>query len=121
MAVLDVRDFALANVVAPAQGVIQRFLYWLPGMAGVVELTGPLSVPTGVALTLYVAWINSGQVVFTGHVDLSVTKPDGTTLTPAAVSGQDVVATPGNGAIPQFSPVLFDQAGAYSGRAVLNG
>ena len=122
MAILSDVTFGVAQVELPApRGRIDRILYWIPGMSGTLPLDAPVSLSIGTPLTLYVVWTNFGQVPFTGHTDLEIYKPDGTTLTPVALNGQDVVAPPGNGATPQFSAVVLDQVGAWRGRATLSG
>lgn len=122
MVILADVSFNLAFVAAPgAVGRIDNILYWVPGMANTVPLLGAVNMPLNTPITLYVQWSNRGEVVFTGHVDLSVYKPDGATLTPAAVNFQDVVAPPGGGAVTQFSAVVLDQVGAWRGRATLSG
>jgi hypothetical protein len=129
-----VADPVLADVVFPVArvqaaqapslaGSIQQVLYWYEGLASWVGLdpNAPPQVPQGTAFYLAVGWVNQSNVNITGHVEVIITKPDGTQVTPAATAQQDQVATPGNGWIVTFEAVALDQVGAYQGRAVLSG
>lgn len=126
MPVLDDRVFPVAQVQQAAPtlvGYIDQVLFWYEGLTNWAPLqpNAPPSVPKGTAFQLAVAWVNQSNVNIRGNVGLTITRPDGTQLTPAATGQQDQVAAPGNGWIVAFGPVTLDQVGAYQGRAVLSG
>jgi hypothetical protein len=115
----------LATVTAPT--LSGRFYpphyYWYPGLAywALLYPDSPPTVPGGTEFHLALVWLNNGSVSVRGHVDLTVTRPDGSQVVPPAVLNQDNVAAPGSGWAVQFAPITLDQAGSWTARAVLSG
>ena len=102
-------------------GGISSFVYWYEGLARWVTLgTVPPSPALATGLHLSVGWTNSGTARAKGHIELTIIRPDGATVKPAAVSGQDTEREAGYGWTVQFAPVTLDLAGQYSARAVLS-
>lgn len=102
-------------------GEISRVIYWYQGLSGWVQLGAtPPTLPINTAMHLAIMWINTGDEDFAGHVALTVTKPDGSTVELTAVAYQNKPASPGDGWIVQFEPVVLDQAGSYQATAVLS-
>lgn len=120
--ILDQITIAIANVQVPLAGHISSFAYWYEGLAGFLSLNlaSPPVVPKGTALSLAIGWTNDGNVSLQGHIDLVITKPDGTKVTPSAYEGQDSIATPKNGKGVAFN-ITLDQVGVYSGLVTLSG
>jgi hypothetical protein len=101
-------------------GSISIVLYWYQGLSGWAELGLDIpKVPVNTEMHLAVGWINTGDEDLTGHLALTVTKPDGSKVALADVLNQDSSASPGNGKTVQFEPVVLDQTGTYNGTAVL--
>lgn len=120
--VLQDVTFAAAQTAAPTlAGSIDALLYWYRGLAGWARLdsASPPLVPLGTDFYLGVAWVNESGAPIRGHVDLTVTRPDGTAV--ALSAPEDQVADPGKGWIYSFGPLTLDQVGTYQGRAVLSG
>lgn len=117
----DTRDVAIA--IGTISGEISARLYWYPGLPGWIDLvaTGIPTVPPGTSLSLIIGWVNRSTVAITGHVDLIVSRPDGSQVRPAAVAGQDWRASPGAGGTVQFAPVALDQRGAWTAKVDLSG
>lgn len=88
---------------------------WYEGLETwvVIPEGGPMQVPLDTVLSLSIGWQNVGDQTFAGHVALSITKPDGTTLTPAAESGQDSTEDPTGTAFVTFAGFTTDQVGQY--------
>lgn len=129
----EVRDPVLVDWQFPLVSVFQQTMagqitevdYWYAAMGNTVGVLTPgttLSLVVGTALVLYIKWVNSGGMSITGHVDLVLYKPDGTSVSPAVYSGvQDDVEPPGYGAVVGFQGVTLDQVGSWTGRAILTG
>jgi len=101
-------------------GSIAMVLYWYQGLSGWVELGLDIPrVPVNTAMHLAIGWINSGDEDLSGHITLSITKPDGSEVELSAVLNQDKTASPSNGRTVQFEPVGLDQDGTYNATAVL--
>lgn len=106
---------------AAVSGNIFGFLYWYEGLENWVQLTDtPPTVPYETAFHLAVGWLNQSEEAICGHVELTVTRPDGTKITPLAVENQNRWAAPGNGLWVQFEPITLDQGGIYTARATLS-
>lgn len=122
----EISNFAITGYFDPASppalgGSISGFLYWYEGLANWVQLTEtPPTVPVGTAFHPAVQWLNQGAEAVCGHIELTITKPDGTKVTPNDVLNQDSWAAPGNGWAVQFEPVILDQSGDYQAEAVLS-
>ena len=113
---------AATVAAAAAAGHIDRVLYWHEPLAQWVwydEPIQPVPVPIGTEFHLSLAWVNDGTGVMTGHMELTITKPDGSQVTPDVVLNQDQTASPGSGWIVAFDGVVLDQEGAYQATAVL--
>ena len=126
MAVLDeVTGITVAVVaVEPAiAGHIEGISYFYQGLAGWVKLNpaSPPQIVQGTGLSLAVQWVNDGNVPCRGHVALVITKPDGSELSPKAVSNQDAVLKPGYIIAVEFAPVTLDQLGSYLAGVELSG
>jgi hypothetical protein len=108
---------------APSGRFYPPHYYWYPGLPDWALLypDSPPSVPGGTEFHLALNWLNNGSVSVRGHVDLTVTRPDGSQMVPPAVLNQDNVAAPGSGWGVQFAPITLDQAGSWTARAVLSG
>jgi len=96
-------------------------LYWYEGLAGWASLTEtPPEVPIGTAFHLAPQWLNQSAEPISGHIELTITKPDGTKVTLNDVLYQDNWAIPGNWWGVQFEPFTMDQAGTYRATATLS-
>ncbi|MFW6125479.1 MAG: hypothetical protein ACOC58_00075 [Chloroflexota bacterium] len=112
----------ISGVGVGISATIHMVLYWYTGLTAWGKLSqGVPSVPMGTALHIAVQWVNNGIVPVSGSVSLTVTSPDGTTLTPAMRSWVEGPVAPGVGAYTEFEPFTLDQVGSYQGRAVLEG
>lgn len=103
-----------------AEGVIQQVIYRttttglfyaLPAEAVAVELNS--------IFQLGITWLNTSEEAFQGHIELVITKPDGTTVTLNDVMHQDLEVDSGNSATVLFGAVILDQYGTYSAQATL--
>lgn len=90
------------------------FYYWHEPMELWENLIEGTNIPVGKEVALAPSWINEHNEVIKGYIYLTVTKPDGTTVTPDAVENQGKEAEPGDGHTVQFAPVTFDQEGNYT-------
>lgn len=117
--VSEISSFAITGYHDPAApptvaGSIVGMLYWYEGLAGWASLPEtPPTVPLGIALHLAPQWLNQGAEPISGHIELTITKPDGTKVTLNDVLNQNNWATPGNVGGVQFESVTLDQAGTY--------
>jgi len=114
---------ALVSAEGGAAGHIADIMYWYEGLANWMHLdpANPPSAPQDTELHLAVYWVNDGNAPISGHVDLTITRPDSTTVSPEDVLNQDQSAPPGSGWGVQFAPVTLDQMGSYQARATLSG
>lgn len=102
-------------------GSIASFLYWHEGLSDWAILGDtPPTLPKGTALDLAVQWANLSSERISGHIDLTVTKPDGSKVTPCDVLNQDRWSTPQNAWAVQFEPITLDQSGTYQAVAKLS-
>lgn len=85
-----------------------------------LDPSAPPNLVLGEALHLVVWWLNSGSVSMQGHVDVTITKPNGQKVAPSAVFNQDKSAAPGFGKGVQFSPVMLDVSGTWRAEVVLS-
>ena len=111
------------NTKAPPEvaGSIVGLSYWYEGLVGWASLTEtPPTVPLNTAFHLVVGWLNQSAEPISGHVELTIAKPDGTKVTLSDVLNQDNWAAPGNGWGVQFEPITLDQAGTYQATAILS-
>lgn len=81
-------------------------------------LTVP-SVAINTSYALAVTWQNNGDEDFHGHISVVVTKPDGTTTTLVAASGQDEEVEVDDSNAVVFNPITLDQYGVYTAVATL--
>lgn len=126
MATLADVVFYPAQVAALAptlSGAIYLIQFWYQGLAAWVDLdpNAPPVVPLNTALSLVICWRNTSSVSVRGRVDLTITKPDGTPVTPLATVNQNLVAAPNNGWCVMFEAVVLDKPGQYQGRVILSG
>ncbi len=103
-----------------AEGLIQQVIYRttttglfyaLPAAAVAAELNSIFQIG--------ITWQNTSEEAFQGHIELVITKPDGTTVTPDDVMHQDLEVDPGASATVLFEAVTLDQYGTYSAQATL--
>ena len=110
-------------LAAVAVGHVDRVLYWHEPLTSWVwydPVPQPASVPLNTEFHLAVGWLNDGSSPMIGHMELTIRKPDGTQVKPAAVENQDRSANPGGGWIVGFDGVVLDQTGTYQATAVLS-
>ena len=95
-----------------------RFLYTYDG-----GLLAPPTLVKGRKLSLCVDWQNtSPAAVVKGHVDVDITRPDGSSVRLTATQGQDETIYPGGIQVVVFEDALtLDQVGSYSGTVTLTG
>lgn len=110
------------NTKAPpvVAGSVVGLLYWYEGLADWVQLQIPPEVPLGTAFHLAPQWLNQSAEPMCGHIDLTITKPDGSQVVLSDVLNQDNWAAPGNGWAVQFEPITLGQAGTYKATATLS-
>ncbi|GAI83241.1 unnamed protein product [marine sediment metagenome] len=103
-----------------AEGSIQQVVY-RQTTAGLFYALGaiPVSAELNSIFQMGITWLNTSEDEFEGHIELIVTKPDGTTVTPEAVMGQDLEVDPSNSATVLFEAITLDQYGTYSAQATL--
>ena len=124
--VSEITGFAITGYFNPAApptvaGSIVGFFYWYEGLASWEQLgETPPSVPIGTAFNLAVLWQNQSVEAISGHVELTITKPDGTKVTPNDILNQNGWASPNTGCPVQFEPVILDQVGTYKAEAALS-
>jgi len=120
---LDQLEVTAAIVSAEAQwtGHIDHVLYYYEGLADwvVLDPASPPAVAQGTELHLAVYWVNDGNTSITGHVGLTVTRPDEMEETLEAVQNQGRSAPPGAGWGVEFTALTLDQLGSYQARATL--
>ena len=126
MALLDeVTGITVAVVVVEPviAGHIEGISYFYQGLAGWVKLdpASPPQMVQGAALSLAVNWVNDGNVPCRGHVDLVITRPDGSEVSPEAVGNQDTVLAPGYATAVEFASITLDQLGSYLAGVELSG
>lgn len=85
--------------------------YALPAEAVAAELNS--------IFQLGITWLNTSEEAFHGHIELIVTKPDGTTVTLNDVMHQDLEVDTNASATVLFGAVTLDQYGTYSAQATL--
>ena len=78
----------------------------------------PPQIPLNTQVGIACVWANSGDEIAVGHIDVTITAPDGTTTELVATAFQDTESAPGEGAGVVFSFAL-SQLGSYSGEFVL--
>jgi len=124
--VSQISNFGITGYHNPAApptvaGSIAGFLYWYEGLDGWESLPEtPPTVPWGTAFHLAPQWINQSAEPLSGHVELTITKPDASEVTLNDVLNQDNWAAPGIGWGVQFEPFTMDQAGTYKATATLS-
>ena len=79
----------------------------------------PVAAELNSIFQLGVTWQNTSDAAFQGHIELVVTKPDGTTVTLDDVMHQDLEVDPNESATVLFEAVTLDQYGTYSAQATL--
>ncbi len=79
----------------------------------------PLPAELNSIVQLGITWLNTSDAAFNGHIELVITKPDGTTVTLNDVMHQDLEVDPNESATVLFGAVTLDQYGTYSAQATL--
>lgn len=126
MMVSEFSAFAITgyiNTMTPPKlaGSIASFLYWHEGLSSWTLLSDtPPTLPRGTALHLAVQWASLSSERISGHIDLTVTKPDGSVTTLSSVLNQDRWADPQNTWAVQFEPIILEESGGYQAEARLS-
>lgn len=96
-------------------GHIASLWYYHSGLGGWTQLipSNPPQLPAGTSVRLAVSWVNDSGYRAIGHIDLKITRPDGTIMVPTATTGQDAEVAPRESMGVQFGPILSDQAGEW--------
>ena len=103
-----------------AEGVIQQVIYRTTATGLFYALpAAPVAAELNSTFQLGVTWLNTSEEAFQGHIELIVTKPDGTTVTLSDVMHQDLEVDPNESATVLFGAVILDQYGTYSAQATL--
>ncbi|GAI65261.1 unnamed protein product, partial [marine sediment metagenome] len=79
----------------------------------------PVAVELNSIFQLGITWLNTSEEAFQGHIELVITKLDGTTVTLNDVMHQDLEVDPNESATVLFGAILLDQYGTYSAQATL--
>lgn len=95
-------------------------IYWFSGMPAWGQLIPPAEIPFGKSIYTAIGWVNNLTQAQQGHVELVVTKPDGTPLALSATLNQDAWADPGSGWFVQFEPLLLNQGGSWRALVTLS-
>lgn len=105
---------------AIAEGSIQQVIFRQTTAGLFYALpTTPVSAELNSIFQMGITWLNTSEHRFKGHIELIVTKPDGTTVTPAAVMNQDLEVDANASATVLFEAVTLDQYGTYSAQVTL--
>jgi len=99
---------------------IWDMIYWFSGMPDWIRFIPPAEIPFGKFVYTCIGWQNTGTQPQQGHVELVVTKPDGTPLALSATQNQDAWGDPGVGQFVQFQPLMLNQGGAWSALVTLS-
>lgn len=102
------------------EGIIQQVIYRITatGLFYALGVT-PVSAALNSILQLGITWQNTSDAAFQGHVELVVTKPDGTTVTLDDVMHQDLEVAAGESATVLFEAITLNQYGTYTAQATL--
>ena len=95
-------------------------LIWYEGLSGWEQFVSGREIPKDYKIHLAPMWMNESEIPITGHIDLSVTYPNGTKQTLSAVLNQDREATPRSGFFVQFEPFVSSQEGTYTMKVTLS-
>lgn len=79
----------------------------------------PVTAELNSIVQLGITWQNTSDAAFHGHIELVITKPDGTTVTLNDVMHQDLEVDPNESATVLFGAVTLDQYGTYSAQVTL--
>ena len=79
----------------------------------------PVAAELNSILQLGITWQNTSEEAFQGHIELVITKPDGTTVTLDDVMHQDLEVDPNESATVLFEAVTLNHYGTYSAQATL--
>ncbi len=109
----SVTGYINTGALPELQGSIEGLLYWYEGLANWASLSEVLLLPKDTALYLAGMWRNGGAEPISGHLEIVITRPDGSQLALNDVLNQNNWAAPGNGWMVQFEPVVLDQPGIY--------
>ncbi len=95
--------------------------YQYPGIGWTaLNPASPPAIPVGTTVTLAVWWVNRSDANVKGHVDLTITKPNGQAVTLTAAYNQDQVAAPNIGYAVVFQGLLLDAPGVWKATQVLS-
>ncbi|GAH19780.1 unnamed protein product, partial [marine sediment metagenome] len=114
-----IEDVVIAPVVAIA-GSIGPGVIWYEGLAGWESVISGREIPLNTEIHLGPWWINKSSINIVGHVDLSVTYPDGAEHALSATINQDKEVAPSNGCTVGFEPFVSSQEGTYTVVATLS-
>lgn len=96
-------------------------LYWIEGEEDWKQDIEGQDFDKGTSIVIGGGWSNTTSSKIEGHVDLTLTKPDGTEVELDATQNQDKEADPGDGWSVRFEKVTLDQVGNYTLDFDING
>lgn len=112
-------DLATGTLTRILTGELAAPIIWYSGLAGWEVLLPSRIVPPDTDIYIASYWVNTSGVNVRGHIEMAVIYPDGSTVYPAATSGQDVLLSPGGGIGVNFAPFNTSQGGFYTVSFVL--
>ncbi|MBA7682213.1 hypothetical protein ES703_90560 [subsurface metagenome] len=102
------------------EGAITQVIYRITTTGLFYALpAAPIAAELNSIFQLGITWLNTSEEAFQGHIELVITKPDGTTVTLNDVMHQDLEVDPNGSATVLFGAILLDQYGTYSAQATL--
>lgn len=116
----NILNVTLTPIVVPIAGSIGPGYIWYEGLADWEWAIPGREIALSKEIHLAPMWSNKSELNIVGHVDLSVTYPDGTGRTLSAVLNQDEEAAPGDGWAVRFAPFISSQEGTYTCVATLS-
>jgi len=102
------------------EGIIQQVIYRTTA-TGLFYALGaiPVVAELNSILQLGITWQNNSDAAFNGHIELVITKPNGTTVTLDDVMHQDLEVVADGSATVLFEAITLDQYGTYTAQATL--
>jgi hypothetical protein len=116
--VLALSKKAKAEPTLTGAGTLEIGLIWYEPLAGWENMTQGRQVPLGAEIYLAPGWLNKSDVNKVGHIDLSISYPDGQMVNLSAIKHNDEEAIPGDGWMVKFSFVA-SKSGNYNISATL--
>lgn len=101
-------------------GILMLGYIWHEPLTAWEDVFSGREIPLNEEIHLGPGWVNKSEVNIIGHMDLSVTYPDGTEHTLTAVLNQDEEHAPNDGCFVQFEPFISSQEGTYTMVATLS-